>query len=112
MSTLNSDRIFLYREPINMNCGYDGLAGIAKSLLNEDPFSGAYFVFLNKRKDRVKIFYWDRDGFAIWMKRLERGSFVLPCGEISEKQCLDRRLLFMVLEGMKECKKTKRFSLK
>jgi transposase len=61
-----------------MRKGFEGLSGIVLNELNEDPMSGTLFIFLNKSRDKVKMLYWDRDGYAIWTKRLERGRFALP----------------------------------
>jgi transposase len=71
-------RIFLARDPADMRRGFDGLAALTASVLGQDPLSGHLFVFRNRRGDRLKVLYWDRDGLAIWMKRLERGTFRFP----------------------------------
>lgn len=71
-------RIFVAVEPADMRKGFDGLAQLVRDVIAQDPLSGHLFVFRNRRRDRVKILYWDRDGFAIWMKRLEKGTFHFP----------------------------------
>lgn len=74
----SSVRIFLAAEPADMRRGFDGLASLAAGQLGQDPLSGHLFVFRNRRGDRLKVLYWDRDGLAIWAKRLERGVFRFP----------------------------------
>jgi len=71
-------RVFVAAGSTDLRRGFDGLAQLARGPLAQDPLAGHLFVFANRRRDRVKILYWDRDGFAIWMKRLEKGSFRWP----------------------------------
>ena len=70
-------RVYLATEPADMRKSFDGLFALASGLAL-DPLSGHLFVFVNKRRDRVKVLYWDRDGLAVWAKRLERGTFRIP----------------------------------
>lgn len=71
-------RVYFATEAADMRKSFDGLAALASDRLALDPLSGHLFVFVNKRRDRIKILYWDRDGMAVWAKRLERGTFRLP----------------------------------
>jgi len=71
-------RVFVAVAPADLRKGYDGLSQLARDALREDPLSGHLFVFSNRRRDRIKVLYWDRDGLAVWMKRLERGTYRWP----------------------------------
>jgi transposase len=70
--------VYIATRPADMRKSFDGLAALVSGSLALDPLSGHLFVFINKRRDRIKILYWDRDGLAVWAKRLERGTFRLP----------------------------------
>lgn len=70
-------RIFFCTTPTNMNCSFDRLMGRVQEVFDENPLSGHLFLFVNRNRDRMKILFWDRDGFCIWYKRLERGTFQL-----------------------------------
>ena len=71
-------RVYLCLEPTDMRRGFDGLFALVRDFLGEDPLSGHLFVFRCRRGDRVKVLYWDKDGYALWYKRLEKGSFRFP----------------------------------
>ena len=71
-------RIFLYNLPVDMRRSFDGLMAIVQSEFAQDIRQGDLFVFINKRRDRIKILWWDDDGLAIFMKRLEQGTFEMP----------------------------------
>lgn len=70
-----SVRVFVATQPVDGRKGADGLMVIVRDVLGHDVFGGHLFVFFSKRCDRVRIVYWDRNGFALWSKRLERGRF-------------------------------------
>jgi transposase len=71
-------QIWVATTPIDMRKSFDGLAEVVRSFLGRDPLSGNLFVFRNKGGHLVKILWWDRDGLAIYYKRLERGAFSFP----------------------------------
>ena len=68
-------RVFLCTRPTDLRKGFDGLSGLVQECFDQDLLTGHLFLFLNRRRDRIKILYFDRDGLAIWYKRLEVGSF-------------------------------------
>jgi transposase len=81
-----SVRVYLCLIPCDMRRSFDGLHTLVKDHLQLDAFAGHLYVFTNRRKDRLKILYWDRDGFAIWAKRLEDGCYVIPSGESGSRR--------------------------
>ena len=93
-----------------MRKSFDGLCGIIRSDLAADPLSGSLFVFVNRRRSMVKLLYWDRDGLALWYKRLERGCFTLP-DRWHEDGHIERRDLTMLLEGIVPKKVEKRYKI-
>lgn len=76
-----SVRVYLCLTPCDMRKSFDSLHSLVREYLELDAFAGHLFVFTSRRKDRVKILYWDRDGFALWSKRLEEGSYAVPFGD-------------------------------
>jgi transposase len=74
----HSARIWLAAAPVDMRCGFDRLAELARAVTGQDPFHAHLFLFRSRRGDRLKVLQWDRDGYVLWYKRLEVGVFRLP----------------------------------
>jgi len=105
-------RICLCTSPTDMRKGFDTLAALVKDFLGQDPLSGHLFLFVGRAKDRLKILYWDADGFALWYKRLEEGTFRVPRVRSEDASVeLKASELAMLLEGidLRSIKRTKRF---
>jgi transposase len=81
-----SVRVYLCLSPTDMRRSFDGLHALVRDHLQLDAFAGHLYIFSNRRKDRLKVLYWDLDGFAVWAKRLEAGSFAIPTGEPGSTQ--------------------------
>ena len=91
-------RILAWREPVDMRKSFDGLVGMVRDAMGEDPLSGSLFVFVNRRGSHLKYVYWDRTGFALFAKRLDRGRFVIPGGERAQQ--LSAEQLQLILDGI------------
>ena len=94
-------KFYLYCQPTDMRKSFDGLFGIVTMALDSDPLSGDVYVFVNRRRDRIKLLFWEGDGFWIFSKRLEKGTFQLPpnTDEISSVQ-LPYDELMMITRGI------------
>lgn len=92
-------RVYLAMGPTDMRKGFDGLAMLAQQTLQQDPFSGALFVFRGKRGDLVKVLCWDGQGYCLYAKRLERGRFVWPVTK-EGAVTLTPAQLSMLMEGI------------
>ena len=101
LSLPGSARVFLARAAVDFRKAHDGLVAIVRDTLGDDPFGGDLFVFFNKRRDRIKVLVWDRNGFWLLYKRLERGSFeTLSIPEATSRMEIDHARLTMLLEGV------------
>jgi transposase len=92
-------RVFLCTHATDMRKSFDGLDAQVRQVLQHDPLSGDLFVFLNRRRDRVKVLCWEGDGFAIWYKRLEAGTFAMPVGQ-GDSISLSSAQLTLLLGGI------------
>lgn len=100
LSLAHNTRIYLHVPATDLRKSFDGLTGLVRSAFETDPRDGSWFLFFNKRRDRVKILWWDRDGFALWYKRLERGTFeTLPAHDATTLE-LDATQLTLLLSGI------------
>jgi transposase len=107
-------RIFLCLAPADMRRGFDRLAQDVRQVLGQDPLGGHLFLFRSRGGDRLKILYWDRDGFALWYKRLEEGTFRFPRPAGGQAGLeVKASELAMLLEGidLRSVKRRKRFAL-
>jgi len=107
-------KIYLCTSPTDMRKGFDTLAALVRDFLGRDPLSGHLFLFISRRRDRLKILYWDTDGFCLWYKRLEAGTFRQPRGPADRASVeLKASELAMLLEGidLRSVKRTPRLRL-
>jgi transposase len=96
-----SVRIYFATELVDMRNGIDGLRAIVEAALKKDAYQGHLFVFVGKAKDKVKILFWDRNGFVLYLKRLERGRFQLPAvNERTKHVAMEPTQLAMLLDGI------------
>ena len=106
-------RIYLCTAPTDMRKGFDSLAALVREALGQDPLTGHLFLFIGRHKDRLKILYWDKDGFALWYKRLEEGTFRLPAAKkVGASVELKASELAMLLAGidLTSIRRRKRFA--
>jgi transposase len=101
-------RLFLCQHPVNMHKSFEGLSALVEQLFPDELLTGALFIFLNRRRDHMKVLFWDKDGLVIWFKRLEKGSFLWKWGDDSQ---IDRRTFFMLLEGITPKKVQHRYNI-
>ena len=110
-----SVRVYLCTSPCDMRKSFDTLHALVRDTLELDVFAGHLFVFANRRRDRVKILYWDRDGLAIWAKRLEQGTYAMPFTELGEMRLeLTAQELGALLSGidLSQAERRKRYARK
>ena len=102
-------RIFLCVTPVDMRKSFDSLAGLVNDVFEQDVFCGDLFVFRNREETKMKILFWERDGFVLWYKRLEKGTFKLPA--VAASCQVDAMSFMMLLNGVdvKQMKKQHRY---
>jgi transposase len=110
LSFSSRQRYFLYRGVTDMRKGFNGLSGLVRDHISHELLSGDVFIFLNKRRDRIKLLVWDRNGFVVWYKVLEQGTFEMT---VAEKDALEMSWtdIQLLLEGIeiKSVKRRKRY---
>lgn len=95
----STTKVWLYQVPTDMRKSFNGLAALVKNKLKENSLTGDMFIFVNRRLTLMKILYFDRNGYCIWYKKLEQGTFQLPKSD-EEKIPLDYTQLKLILEGI------------
>ena len=109
----STQQYYFYRHPTDMRKSFNGLSGLVRSELGADPVSGDVFIFVNCRRDRVKLLVWDRTGYVLLYKHLQQGTFELPAFEEQATSCqMKWEELVLILEGvaLKSVRRRKRFS--
>ncbi|MEO5776083.1 MAG: IS66 family insertion sequence element accessory protein TnpB [Flavobacterium sp.] len=111
LSISSSQRYFFYSGLTDMRKGFDSLCGLVRSEFKMNPLSGDVFIFLSRTKNKIKLLQWQRDGFAIYYKRLERGAFELPLNDEGSAGIISSQQLMLIMEGIKlsSVKKHKRY---
>jgi transposase len=98
-SLTSSHRYFLYDQPTDMRKSFDGLSGIVQSQLRRDPANGSVYVFINKKRNKIKLLHWEQGGFTLYYKRLEKGVFEIP-KTMDGTHLISWSTLMMVVEGI------------
>jgi len=105
LSLNNQQRYFLFRDVVDMRKGIDGLSGLVRDHLKLNPLSGDVYLFFNRKRNQVKLLMWNCDGFALYYKRLEMGTFELPK---SDNLIIGADILLCILQGIKLSSVSKR----
>ncbi len=100
-----SRRILAYRDPVDLRKSIDGLIGLVRGVLGEDPLSGCIYVFFNRRGNYLKLLVWDRTGYCLLAKRLEHGRFHLPSD--ASRQIISDQMFRLLLDGIPLGKRSK-----
>lgn len=113
LSLAYGTRVFVHLPATDLRKSFDGLGGLVRSAFGADPREGSWFLFFNRRRDRVKVLYWDRDGLALWYKRLESGTFeALRAVDGAATREIDVTQLTLLLSGVaiETAQRRKRFA--
>lgn len=107
-----SCKYYLHRQPTDMRKGFDSLSGIVTSALKMDVLNGAVFIFINKKHNQLKLLLWEGDGFAVYYKRLEKGTYEMPAAAKNNTEfSITHEALQHILQGvsLKSVRKRKRY---
>jgi len=113
LSLQDNRRYYLHRESTDMRKSFDGLSGLVKQKMELNALGGDVFIFINKRRNQLKLLCWERDGFCVYHKRLEKGTFELPQASGSSSITLTALQLQLILNGiqLQSIKQRPRFKL-
>ncbi len=114
-SLTSGHQYYLYNGSTDMRKSFDGLSGLVQTELQRNPMSGEVFIFINKRRNKIKLLHWEHGGFILYYKRLERGTFEKISINTTTKSCyIEWSSLVMMIEGIsiKHSIKRKRYLLK
>ncbi|WP_256449986.1 IS66 family insertion sequence element accessory protein TnpB [Chitinophaga sp. GbtcB8] len=101
LTLTTAGRYFLYRPATDMRKSFDSLTGIVRDQLQGNPMSTDVFIFLNRNRTHIKLLLWEGDGFALYYKRLEKGTYELPVfGQADNKACITQNQLLLMLQGI------------
>lgn len=104
-------RVHLFGRPTDMRKSFDGLSALVRNVMDADPLSGHLFAFVNRRGTQMKVLYFDRSGWCVWAKRLERGCFISDWSKVQARE-MDWTALKLMLEGIEPMRVRKRFALR
>lgn len=110
----DTSNYYLYRHPADMRKSFYSLASLVREQMQADPMSGDIFIFLSRRRNQVKLLRWERDGFAIYTKRLEEGTYELPVNPDGSSFLISHQELLLILQGicLKQVQYRKRYQHK
>jgi len=91
--------VYLHRQPVDFRKAINGLSLIVQDELQMNPYDEAFFVFINRTRNRLKVLYWERNGFCLWLKRLEKNKFSWPSKHTSDTVCISTQELNWLLDG-------------
>lgn len=108
-----SQQYFLYREPMDLRKGFDSLSGIVGTRMNMNALDGSIFIFINRKRNQIKLLLWEGDGLAIYHKRLEKGTFELPQLSDTDTARISAQKLQFILQGvaLKKVQLRKRYQM-